>query len=142
MSAIEDIYKKETGRDAKYCGFNDNNEWDFHYVYWLEEIALRVKEAQPQADSPQSDAIALCKRAVMYSRGFGDIPRGHPIIDEMAEVAAQQHPRSPSAGEIALCVEKLKAIRLCVDCSPCDCCSQTIDAVVEQLRTIAAQRKV
>ena len=55
------------------------------------ETFTRFAEALKPSHNSQSDAIALCKRAVMYSREVGDIPQGHPIIDEMAAVVAQQH---------------------------------------------------
>lgn len=36
------------------------------------------------------DSISLCKRAIMHIDSVGDIPVGHPMIEEMREVVAEE----------------------------------------------------
>ena len=50
-------------------------------------------ESVKTSHNTASDAIALCKRAVMHAENVGDVPVGHPIIEEMRAVIAQQHTR-------------------------------------------------
>ena len=54
--------------------------------------APKSNESTEKADNTARDAIALCRRAVAHADLGVDIPFGHPMIEEMRAVVAQQHP--------------------------------------------------